>query len=87
MNNVNDVSSVTLCLTVRQSVTVLPRCLQILSRRGFTLLELSTEPTDGGFAKLTMVVKGNRSWHSALPHLLQRVIDIKEVAMGMDHAR
>ncbi|MDB5181808.1 MAG: hypothetical protein JWP13_571 [Candidatus Saccharibacteria bacterium] len=70
-----------LVLRVRQSVTVLPRCLQNLSRRGYIVLELSTKTVDATTAKLTMTIEGEQRWHSALPHLLSRLVDVEDVTV------
>jgi acetolactate synthase small subunit len=84
----NHKTTMTLYVTVRQSITVLPRCLQILSRRGYKLLDLTTEPIDDSVARLKMVVEGYSSWHDALPHLLHRIVEVDEVTVEpeADHA-
>jgi acetolactate synthase regulatory subunit len=60
-------TEIRLVITVRQGVTVLPRCLQILSRRGFTLVSLSTSAYEDGTATLMMDVVGEPRRYST-PH-------------------
>jgi acetolactate synthase regulatory subunit len=66
-------------ITVKQSQTVLPRCLQILSRRGCTLLELSTEDLGNGAVVLHCVISAPPQWRVALPALLEKSVDVKKV--------
>lgn len=63
-------------LTVQQGVTVLPRILQILSRRGFTLTDLTTKPHANGTATLLLTTVGDSHWHDAVPHLVSRLVDV-----------
>ena len=72
--------SMTLRLEVQQSTTVLPRCLQILSRRGFVLTHLKTTETDTS-AVLMLTVRGPVRWQQALPRLLSRLVDVNAVSV------
>lgn len=66
-------------ILVLQSVTVLPRCMQILSRRGFTLLRLDTEHAADGLAVLRCTVRGPERWHDQLTSLIERLTDVVSV--------
>lgn len=76
-------SAATLHLTidVQQNVTVLPRCLQILSRRGFILTTLTTEQLPDGEARLVCSAEGPRDWHDAIPGLLEKLVDVRSVGV------
>jgi acetolactate synthase regulatory subunit len=81
MATVNDTETLELQLTVRSSVTVLPRCLQVLSRRGFVLLELSTEQTENAQMVLHCTINGPVRWHEPLVRLLERLVDVERVTV------
>lgn len=66
-------------ITVQQNRTVLARCLQICSRRGFTLVSLHTETHNQHEATLHCQLHGPANWHAPLPLLLARLIDVKNV--------
>jgi acetolactate synthase regulatory subunit len=72
-------------VTARQSVTVLPRCLQILSRRGYILTELTTEPVDDSTVVLTLAVEGQARWHDSIVNLLSRVVEVDDVTLERTH--
>jgi acetolactate synthase regulatory subunit len=76
-----DISLLHLKLTVRQSVTVMPRCLQILSRRGYIVNKLLTEPIDDTSAVIRLSVIGQQRWHTAIPHLLSRIVEVENVTV------
>lgn len=82
MNTSDNEETLDLLLTVRQSVTVLPRCLQILSRRGFVLTKLVTEKTKEGDTVLHFTVSGPKRWHKQLVRLLERLVDVDKVRAG-----
>lgn len=73
-------------ITANESVTLLPRILQILSRRGFTLMELRTSATpddnDDAPIELNMTIKGDTKWKNSLPSLISRLIDVVDVHIG-----
>lgn len=77
-------SQLRLRLSVHQSVMALPRCLQVLSRRGYTLLHLQTEPATSNTVVLTMTLYGERDWHEAIPDLLNKIIGVEQVAVQED---
>jgi acetolactate synthase regulatory subunit len=66
-------------LTVRQGVTVLPRCLQVLSRRGYILTGMTSRKAGATVSVLSLTLEGADRWHAAIPHLLSRIIDVDEV--------
>lgn len=68
-----------LAITVRQNHTVLSRCLQVFSRRGFTLITLTTKELDNGYAILHCTLIGPPHWHNTLPQLVHKIIDVKKV--------
>ena len=68
-----------LAITVKQNRTVLSRCLQTFSRRGFTLTALTTKNLEDGDAILHCTLHGPQSWHTTLPQLLHKLIDVKKV--------
>lgn len=65
-------------ITARQHTTLLPRCLQILSRRGFILEELHTRVEDTHII-LSISLMGPTKWHAYIPNLLARLYDIDEI--------
>ncbi len=72
-------------ITCQPATTVLPRCLQILSRRGYMLTHLETLPAAQGDrqASDTVVMRctlhGPERWHEALLPLLERIVDVRSV--------
>lgn len=68
-----------LTLTARPTVTVLPRCLQILSRRGYRLTQLSAEEQRDGLETVHLVAVGPSRWHPAIPNLIARLVDVQTV--------
>lgn len=66
-------------ITVNQNKTVLPRCLQILSRRGFVLKALLTYEISPAIAQLHCAVQGPERWHEVLPQLLSKAVDVLAV--------
>lgn len=78
MNNQNP-NTIHLTITVAQNRNVLSRCLQIFSRRGFTLTNLTTEVLDNDETILHCSLHGPSDWHDALPQLLHKLIDVKKV--------
>lgn len=79
MDSSTENNQLKLQLTVRQGVMVLPRCLQVLSRRGYQLTVLQTRQGDDGDAVLYMTIEGNIRWHKDIAALLERVIDVRFV--------
>ncbi len=65
-------------LTIRPGVTVLPRCLQILSRRGFILTKLTSRRQPGGLIILECIVEGPKRWHTPIITLLERLTDVEK---------
>lgn len=80
-----DVLPLKLTLTVRNTITVLPRCLQVLSRRGFMLVSLRTDDS-GDTALLRILVVGPKHWHAAVPELLSKLVDVQSVTVEHSHA-
>lgn len=72
--------SFTLYISAYPSVTLLPRCLQILSRRSFTLNGLQTETQEDGTILLHCDVTGPEQWEKPLIHLLARCVDVIAVS-------
>ncbi len=73
-------------ITARHNHTLLPRILQILSRRGCTLIRLDTQPIGGDMARLNCTIQAPERWHGSLPGLLLRLIDIESVEVfGAEH--
>ena len=75
----------TLELTVvgKQGVTLLPRCLQVLSRRGCMVTKLTTEPAaDDQLVRLRLDVQAPTKWEVALPGLIERLHDVEAVSSG-----
>jgi acetolactate synthase regulatory subunit len=79
------ISPLNLSLTVMQNSTVLPRCLQVLSRRGYVLCKLDTIPMGNGQAQIHMTVIGDATKHQSIPGLLARLIDVVEVKEITSH--
>ncbi len=74
-NTDQEIQELDLRLTVHDVVTVLPRCLQILSRRGFRLTQLvSTQ--EGAIRHLTCTIEGPVRWHGSIVLYLRRVHDV-----------
>ncbi len=63
-------------ITAQCNTSVLPRCLQILSRRGFMLTELQTEQFGTSQIIMHCTLLGPDRWHSSLIPLLERVVDV-----------
>lgn len=76
----HECSSVMLVVTVKNNVTILPRLLQILSRRGVTLTELRTETLSESRAKLHCTLMVPEQWHSSLSSLLLKLVDVEAVS-------
>jgi acetolactate synthase regulatory subunit len=66
-------------IEVTQNVTVLPRILQILSRRGIILESISTEQIDDLTAVLHCSLLAPTTWHDPIGPLLLRLVDVKDV--------
>ena len=77
MSNFRDPELLHLSITARQNQTVLPRCLQILSRRGFTLLALETTRIDDIFVSLEISCTGPARWHISIVGLLEKLVDVQ----------
>lgn len=60
---------------------VLPRILQIMSRRGCRLTQLKTEP-QGSEIRYTCELVGDEKWNDLLPLLIAKLPDVKEVRRG-----
>jgi hypothetical protein len=69
-------STAVLVLTVRPGITVLPRCLQILSRRGYMLTALRTTELSTSTTQLTLTLTGPPHWQAALPNLMTRLVEV-----------
>jgi acetolactate synthase regulatory subunit len=67
--------------------TVLPRCLQILSRRGFRLTTLLTREIRHGEVELHCILEGPSEWHESIPELLNKTVDVLyvEAVQPADH--
>lgn len=82
MNGTNiQTTPLDLQLTVKPNTTVLPRCLQILSRRGYMLIDMKTEVKSNGDAVLLCHVSGPASWHQSIGGLLLKLTDVKAVTV------
>jgi acetolactate synthase regulatory subunit len=66
-------------ITARRSTTVLPRCLQILSRRSYILTGLRSTWPDDSTIVMECTLTGPERWHAAVVSLLERVIDVQAV--------
>lgn len=64
---------------VRRSVTVLPRILQVLSRRGITLETLQTTYLGADTAVLQMSVVAPLKWHGSIAGLITKLVDVQKV--------
>ena len=73
-----------LIITAKQGVTLLPRCLQVLSRRGCIITKLETESATNGAVMLRADVQAPAKWQSVLPGLLERLHDVESVHAGGD---
>ncbi len=68
-----------LIIDAKQNVTLVPRILQILSRRGYTLEELKTIQISGTDIRLKLMASGDPRWHDQLIRLIGRLIDVTTV--------
>ena len=68
-------------LTVEDSTMVVPRMLQVLSRRGFVLRSLSTDQLDDGILKLQCTVEGAAQWEKTLPGLLHKLVEVHSIRL------
>lgn len=66
-------------ITARQNVTVLPRILQVLSRRGVILHGLHTQKLDDRTVLLRCIIETPVAWRHSLPSLLVRLVDVQSV--------
>lgn len=66
-------------ITGRQGVTLLPRCLQLLSRRGFIVHEIRTNPLGNHKVEIFLSAEGDSKWNAAVPHLISRLVDVDSV--------
>lgn len=72
-------TQLTLHITATPSLTLLPRCLQILSRRGFLLTDVTTENVSDVAVILHLAVVGPLRWHQPIVSLLGRVVEVSAV--------
>lgn len=80
MSSVSTINIVRLQITAEQSVTLMPRIMQILSRRGLVLIRLRTIPDENtNMVTLRLIVRGELRWHSSLPELIRRLVDVIDV--------
>lgn len=63
-------------ITVAQNVTVLPRILQVISRRGLILTSLVTTPQQDGSSVLACTVQTPERWQGTIAPLLERLHDV-----------
>lgn len=68
-------------ITVVHNVTVLPRMLQVISRRGMVMTKLSTDQIAGGRAVLHCSIESPVRWHKTIAPLLERLIDVESVVV------
>lgn len=68
-------------VVAKKTVTVLPRILQVLSRRSFLLEELSTEALPDGMVRLSCAASGPVRWFESLPGFLEKLVDVKSVTV------
>lgn len=66
-------------ITAAASHTVLPRCLQVLSRRRFTLKALLTRDLSPSQIEMHCTVQGPLHWHDSLPGLLTKTAEVYNV--------
>lgn len=66
-------------ITARQNVTVMPRILQVLSRRGVILHGLHTKKLDNHTVLLHCILETPVAWQHSLPSLLVRLVDVQSV--------
>lgn len=64
----------------------IPRCLQVLSRRNFTLEELTSYRNGSGGVQLNMRIHGPTHWHAKLPGLLEKLPDVRSIQVVRSEA-
>ncbi len=69
-------------IVAEDSISLLPRVLQILSRRGCLVREISTDQLENGRIQLTCYIEAPEQWTPALPGLIRRLIDVDTVAVS-----
>ncbi|HSH55204.1 MAG TPA: hypothetical protein VK983_00085 [Candidatus Limnocylindrales bacterium] len=67
---------ITVTLHARQNVTLLPRILQIFSRRRGVVLEVRTRNLAAGEVELGIVLDIDPVWHAQLSALLEKLVDV-----------
>jgi acetolactate synthase small subunit len=73
-----------LTMTITPTVTVLPRVMQILSRRGYILQELQTSEISTHLSEVRCTVVGPVHWHDAIGPLLERLVDVRSVRKAQE---
>lgn len=70
---------ITFKITVWRSVTVFPRILQVLSRRGCIVESMCSDQNGENESVITLRVSGDPRWYTPLPDLLRRIVDVQDV--------
>ncbi len=71
--------TIKLRIQVKQNVTVLPRILQVFSRRSIVMRDLMTNDLRGGRAELWCTIQTTSKWEESIPDLLSRLVDVENV--------
>ncbi|HEX8182267.1 MAG TPA: hypothetical protein VF575_01545 [Candidatus Saccharimonadales bacterium] len=71
----------TLVITAKDTMTVLPRCLQILSRRGCKLTALTTGTLPNAEVVMRCTILAPGRWQEPLIKLLERIVDVRHVEL------
>lgn len=79
MTDTTSLTVTTYLVTARQGVTLLPRCLQVLSRRGYIIQNIRTDDNPDGSVTLHITARGPDRWHNAVPDLLNKLTDVTDV--------
>lgn len=69
-----------LTVVATDSYMVLPRILQLLSRRGWRLVGLATETHENHVISYACEMEGDAKWNELLPLLIAKLADVREVS-------
>ena len=73
-------SDLKLVIVANDDLMLVPRVVQILSRRGYRLVELTSLELDTGDWRYECAVRGDERWQNALPGLISKLPTVKEVS-------
>lgn len=71
-------SQINLVIAANDNVMMVPRILQILSRRGYRLTKLETTQTDGQ-TLYRCRVEGEERWQASMAGLIAKLPDVERV--------